>query len=267
MIEFLKSKPIPGVQAITPLEMYFMKTLFKFLAVLACSALFLTPVSLRAQDDSAPPPDSGDDQDVSFQTFYDQLGDQGTWVQTDDYGYVFQPNVNDPDWQPYSDGSWVDTDDGFTWVSDEPWAGPPTIMAAGPILTAWAGFWVPGYRWAPAWVSWRYGNGYCGWAPLPPETLYGAEYDEPGVQVGFGFHFGGDVDVSFHIGPGCYNFVRVEDMGERNYRHHIVDRHNNFAIINRTTNITNINITHGGGNNRGPREFHGIAAGGPPLMK
>ena len=27
--------------------------------------------------------------------------------------------------------------------------------------------WVPGSTWAPAWVSWREGGGYCGWALRP----------------------------------------------------------------------------------------------------
>jgi hypothetical protein len=28
--------------------------------------------------------------------------------------------------------------------------------------------WIPGIEWAPAWVSWRVGGGYIGWAPLAP---------------------------------------------------------------------------------------------------
>ncbi len=235
-----------------------MKTLLKSLVILTVLAFSFAPSMVRAQDDS----DSGD-QNVSFQTFYDQLGDQGSWIQTDDYGYVFQPNVTDSDWQPYSDGSWVDSDAGFTWVSDEPWGWATYHYGRWANIEGIGWVWVPGYRWAPAWVSWRYGGGYCGWAPLPPETLYGAEYGEPGAQFGFGFHFGGDVDVNFHIGAGYYNFVRIGDMGERNYRHHIVNRSNNFAIINHTTNITNLNVTSG--SNREPHHFRGIAAGGPPL--
>ena len=238
-----------------------MKTLLKSLAVLTVLAFSFAPISVRAQDDSG---GGDDDQGVSFQTFYDQLGDQGTWVQTDDYGYVFQPNVSDPDWQPYTDGGWVDSDAGYTWVSDEPWGWATYHYGRWVNIDGTGWVWVPGYRWAPAWVSWRYGGGYCGWAPLPPETLYGAEYGEPGVQVGFGFHFGGDVDVNFNIGPGYYNFIRVEDMGERNYRHHFVDRSQNFVIINHTNNITNINVTNGR-NNGGFRQFHGITSGGPPI--
>jgi hypothetical protein len=238
-----------------------MKILLKSLAILTVAALSFAPTFARAQDDS------GGGGTVSFQTFYDQLGNQGTWVQTDDYGYVFQPNITDSDWQPYSNGYWVETDEGFTWVSDEPWGWATYHYGRWANIDGMGWVWVPGYRWAPAWVSWRYGGGYCGWAPLPPETLYGAEYDEPRTRVGFGFHFGGDVDVSFHIGPGCYNFVRVEDMGERDYRHHIVNRYNNYTIINQTTNITNINVTNNNFNNNdgGSRRFNGVAAGGPPV--
>ena len=208
-----------------------MKILFKYAVVLTVLAFSLAPSLVRAQD--APPPgDQGDqsDQGASFQTFYDQLGDQGTWVQTDDYGYVFQPNVSDPDWAPYTNGHWVYTDEGWTWASDEPWGWATYHYGRWANIDGTGWVWVPGYQWAPAWVSWRYGGGYCGWAPLPPETFIGAEYGEPGVEVGIGFHFGGDVDVNFNIGPGCYNFVSVGDMGEPNYRGRYLDRSRNYTV-------------------------------------
>jgi len=228
-----------------------MKTFFKLLTFLAILAFSFTPALLRAQDD-------GDDQDVSFQTFYDQLADQGDWIQVDNYGYVFQPNVSDPDWAPYTDGAWVDSPAGFYWDSDESWGWATYHYGRWANIQGIGWVWVPGYRWAPAWVSWRYGDDYCGWAPLPPETLYGAEYDDSGVGVDF--HFGGDVDVSFGIGPECYNFVRIEDLGGRDYRHTRFHRDRNFEIINHTTNITNLNV-----HNRGGNRFDRIAAGGPPL--
>jgi hypothetical protein len=237
-----------------------MKTLSKFFAILTVLSLSFTPSLVRAQDEAPPPPDDqGDqsDQGASFQTFYDQLGDQGTWVQTDDYGYVFQPNVTDPDWAPYTDGNWVYTDAGWMWVSDEPWGWATYHYGRWANIDGMGWVWVPGYRWAPAWVSWRYGGGYCGWAPLPPGTFVGVDYSAVG-----GFHFGGDVDVSFGIGAGWYNFVRVGDMGERNYRGHFINRSNNFVIINKTTNITNINVSRNGG---AAANFRGVAVGGPPI--
>jgi len=43
-------------------------------------------------------------------------------------------------------------------------------------------FWVPGYVWGPAWVSWRWVNGYACWAPLGPRGyVYGRRW--PGWVV------------------------------------------------------------------------------------
>jgi hypothetical protein len=241
-----------------------MKNITPFFAIATLFALSLTPSLVRAQDVPPPPPSDdqsqGDqsDQGASFQTFYDQLGDQGTWVQTDDYGYVFQPNVTDPNWAPYSDGHWVYTDVGWTWVSDEPWGWATYHYGRWANIDGTGWVWIPGYRWAPAWVSWRYGGGYCGWAPLPPESFIGAEYGGSGGWASF--HFGGDVDVNFNIGAGCYNFVAVGDMGEPNYRGHYIDRSRNYTVINNTTNITNINVA--GGASSG---FRGVSVGGPAL--
>ena len=253
-----------------------MKTLVKSLASLVLLAFFTAPALVRSQDVPPPPPsdqanqappppgdqagpgDQGDqgDQGASFQTFYDQLGDQGQWVQTDNYGYVFQPNVQDPDWAPYTQGHWVYTDVGWTWVSNEPWGWATYHYGRWANIDGFGWVWVPGYRWAPAWVSWRYGGGYAGWAPLPPET----EYGQPGISVDLGFHFGGDVDVAFNIGAGCYNFVQVGYLGDPDYRGRYVNRYNNYTIINRTTNITNITVNRNAG-----RNFQGVNVGGPSL--
>jgi hypothetical protein len=245
-----------------------MKTLLKFLALFTVLALSFALNPVRAQD--APPPPSDDqggpsdqsDQGASFQNFYDQLSSQGNWVQTDNYGYVFQPDVTDPNWAPYTDGHWVYTDAGWAWVSDEPWGWATYHYGRWANIDGFGWAWVPGYRWAPAWVSWRFGGGYCGWAPLPPDTLFGAEYGQPGFNAWAVFHFGGDVDASFNIGPGCYNFVQVGDMGDPNYRGHYLNRSNNYVIINHTTNVTNININRNGG---ATNNFRGVAVGGPPI--
>ncbi|MCE0496402.1 MAG: hypothetical protein LV481_00450 [Methylacidiphilales bacterium] len=53
-----------------------------------------TPYEAPGQPQAPTPDQQGD---ASFQTFYDELSSQGTWVQSSDYGYVWQPDVNDPD--------------------------------------------------------------------------------------------------------------------------------------------------------------------------
>ena len=69
--------------------------------------------------------------------------------------------------QPYVDGSWDWTGDGWTWDSDEPWAW--TLHYGRWVLSPSFGWvWVPGDVWGPAWVDWFSGDGFVGWAPLSP---------------------------------------------------------------------------------------------------
>jgi hypothetical protein len=196
------------------------------------------PPDAQANDQGAPPDGSDAGGDVNFDTFYNNLSSQGNWVQTDNYGYVWQPGVQDPNWAPYTDGHWVYTDEGWTWVAgqDEPWGWATYHYGRWVNLDGTGWVWVPGYTWAPAWVSWRYGGGYCGWAPLPPTTFVGIDFG----GNGFGFQITGDCDTVFGIGPGYYNFVPVAFIGARDYRGHYANRNNNFTIINNTRNVTNI---------------------------
>ena len=53
------------------------------------------------------------------------------------------------------------------------------IMGAGATTSAMVGFGVPGDTWAPAWVEWRYGDRYVGWAPAGPTYSGGYAYGAP----------------------------------------------------------------------------------------
>ncbi len=100
--------------------------------------------------------------------FYAELNQYGQWVQTPQYGQVWIPNAG-PNFQPYAtNGHWVVTEYGNTWVSDYNWGWAPFHYGRWyqDRYRGWA--WVPGNVWGPAWVSWRSGGGYYGWAPLGP---------------------------------------------------------------------------------------------------
>lgn len=113
---------------------------------------------------------------VSYQSFYESLSPYGTWIDDPQYGYVFVPSV-DNDFRPYfTDGHWLMTEYGNTWVSDYAW-GWACFHYGRWIYNAYYGWvWVPGSEWGPGWVSWRWGGGYCGWAPLYPDYVYGAVF-------------------------------------------------------------------------------------------
>ncbi len=192
----------------------------------------------------------------------------GTWIQTDAYGYVWQPTINDPDWAPYTEGHWVYSDAGWTWASDESFGWATYHYGRWVNLNGIGWCWVPGYTWAPAWVSWRYGDGYCGWAPLPPDSFVGIDYGGDGIDINEGFHIGGDCDSYYDIGAGCYTFVPVIYLGYPNYRGRFINRYNNYAIINHTTNVTNLYVARNGApNGSGHGRFSNVTAGGPSFAQ
>src|SRR5207248_1104167 len=102
-----------------------------------------------------------------------QLDQYGDWRETSDYGYVWQPRqAQSRTWRPYTDGHWVYTDVGWTWISEEPFGWATYHYGRWTRLRNIGWVWVPGDEWAPAWVSWRKSNAYVGWAPLPPEARF-----------------------------------------------------------------------------------------------
>jgi hypothetical protein len=115
---------------------------------------------------------SPDDQNISF--FYESLYPYGNWFDIDG-DWCWQPNaaVISPDWAPYSSqGHWVDSDWGWCWVSDYSWGWAPFHYGRWFRHRTHGWCWVPDNEWGPAWVSWRRGDDYCGWAPLPLHTRY-----------------------------------------------------------------------------------------------
>jgi len=182
-------------------------------------------------------------QDVSVDFFYDNLSG-GSWIEVGNYGYCWQPDVavSDPSWRPYADGYWAYTDEGWTWVSYEDFGWATYHYGRWVRLADYGWVWRPGYDWGPAWVSWRFGGGYAGWAPLPPETE--VVYESRPLT--------GHLDVEFDIGPGYYNFVDVRYIGEPVLRSRIVDVNQNVTYINQTVNVTNITYKNKTVYNYGP---------------
>ena len=167
--------------------------------------------------------------EVDVGLFYDDLSPYGDWIEYDEYGRVWVPRVSH-DWRPYTRGRWVWTDEsGWLWVSDENfgWA----VFHYGRWLPdprhGWV--WVPGYEWAPAWVAWRSGGGYIGWAPLPPRATW---------QVGVGFRVGA-AQIDAWIAPQQYCFVEERAFVDPAVQRRIVPASDATTIINVTRNVTN----------------------------
>ena len=158
-------------------------------------------MALATSSAVAPPSDS---LNVSF--FYQSLYPYGNWVDVDGV-WCWQPNaaVVSTDWAPYCNrGHWVYTDWGWCWASDYSWGWAPFHYGRWLRHRQYGWCWVPDTQWGPAWVSWRRGDDYCGWAPLPP----GSQYVD-----GQGFYFGGSLagdDNEFNLTPDDYCFVPAD---------------------------------------------------------
>jgi hypothetical protein len=133
-----------------------------FAAVAGCAA------SVAQTDRRGPMPPPGNQIDLSY--FYESLSPYGEWFQDPSYGWCWTPYDVSADWRPYSDGHWEYTDYGWSWASNETWGWATYHYGRWFFDDSYGWSWVPGTEWAPAWVAWRYGDDYVGWAPLPPDA-------------------------------------------------------------------------------------------------
>lgn len=108
---------------------------------------------------------------VTVDTFVPYLAPYGAWLNVPGLGRVWRPASTSvgAGFYPYgSGGRWLYSDAGWVFESSYPfgWA----VFHYGRWLNdpfyGWC--WAPGTQWAPAWVSWRVGGPYIGWAPLSP---------------------------------------------------------------------------------------------------
>lgn len=193
----------------------------------------------QAQDVATlpPPPPEERPQEVTVNYFYDSLAPYGTWIDIDGYGRCWRPTVvaTYAGWRPYCHGGrWVWTDAGWYWYSDYSWGWAPFHYGRWFSHPRWGWCWMPGSVWGPAWVSWRYSDDYCGWAPLPPAAYY---------SPSFGFsYYGSSCGSSFSFGLGwnSFTFISYRHFHSRRYDRDCVPHHHAGNVYNNTTVVNNI---------------------------
>ena len=191
-----------------------MKTKIKLPAILLGLLLLLTGTTqnVKAQND-----------DVSLQSFYDELSPYGQWIKDPQYGYVWRPDVDQEEFRPYyTNGRWAMTEYGNTWVSNYDWGWAPFHYGRWVYNRYNNWVWIPDTVWGPAWVSWRSGGGYYGWAPLGPSISIG-------INIGRG---------GYRIPDMCWNFIPYNNIYYSNYPRYYGNRNRvyiqNTVIINNT---------------------------------
>ncbi|HTQ79541.1 MAG TPA: DUF6600 domain-containing protein [Thermoanaerobaculia bacterium] len=185
--------------------------------------------------------------------FKDQLAPYGQWVGHESYGEVFVPKV-DPTWRPYTNGSWSYTDQGWAWVAAESWGWGPFHYGRwfyDHNIGGWG--WVPGTVWSPAWVAWRQGGGYLGWAPLPPSAGFS---EEAGLDLG-----------GREIAPSFFTFVAEAALLAPHIATAILPTARNVAIVHNTANITNYTVVDHHIINHGVSAEHIEQVTGRPVVR
>ncbi len=169
---------------------------------------------------------------VSYNDFYQDLSNYGQWIDDPQYGYVWSPEV-DGSFRPYyTNGYWAMTEYGNTWVSQYQWGWACFHYGRWTYDNYYGWLWIPGTTWGPAWVSWRYGDGFYGWAALGPNYEYGSDYVCPN---------------------NWWVFIPPQYLYSGNYYHYWNGPHGNGHIIANTTFVNNTYVNNGTTYITGPR--------------
>lgn len=199
-----------------------MKNMIKLPAIILGLVLLLTGTTQKVMAQG---------EDVSMQSFYDELSPYGTWIQDPQYGYVWRPDVEQGDFRPYySNGRWAMTEYGNTWVSNYDWGWAPFHYGRWVYNRYNQWVWIPDTTWGPAWVSWRSGGGYYGWAPMGP---------------------GMNINVNFNIPDLWWVFIPQRNIYYDSFPRYYSRR--NVVIINNTTIINNTYVHNRRSYYTGPR--------------
>jgi hypothetical protein len=189
-------------------------------AILSAMLATAQPAASAPTDYDLNEPPSVEPSQVSLNYFQGQLAPYGNWIQLPGYGWCWQPAAVSRDslWRPYCDaGHWVYTDQGWFWASDYPWGDVVFHYGRWARQPGYGWIWVPDYTWAPSWVAWRQdqGDGYVGWAPLPPAARFVA---------GVGFSWGGRVvvDADFGLRASDFCFIGWDHYWDHNFRAYLL---------------------------------------------
>jgi hypothetical protein len=150
---------------------------------------------------------------------YSDLDDNGTWRDEPEYGHVWYPNEQeqDPEWAPYSTGSWNYVGPwGWTWVDYSPWGFAPFHYG-----------------------RWNYIGGAWGWCPGPAfgYPIYGPAF-VGFLGGGFGFGYGvGWFPLGF--GEPFHPWFRSSRIFVGNINVHNTFIRNTSVINNRNFNFAN----------------------------
>ena len=154
-------------------------------------------------------------------SFREALEPYGDWVPDSPYGTVWIPYALPAGWRPYTTGRWLSTDHGWMWLEEEPWGWAAFHYGRWAFDERLGWVWVPANTWAPAWVAWRHGQGYIGWAPLAPGVDWNGKPD----------------GLARDLDPSAWSFVRTREFGSIDVASSVLPVGRNVTLLPLTTNV------------------------------
>ncbi|UPT69892.1 MAG: hypothetical protein M0D53_12210 [Flavobacterium sp. JAD_PAG50586_2] len=180
------------------------------------------------------------DEPLTYQVFYDNLSPYGSWIEYPGYGHVWNPDIVN-DFSPYlTNGRWVATSAGWTWISDYRWGWAPFHYGRWFYDNRYGWLWIPGYEWSPAWVTWGTMNNYYCWAPLMPSVDVTIAFDN-WSPPDFYWHFCPHANITnthlHHVAvPGTRgNIHPIRNFQTTSIHHHYYATGPAFADVERET--------------------------------
>jgi hypothetical protein len=189
------------------------------------------------------------DAGASFGIFYSSLSPHGEWIFVDNDVYAWRPGRVASGWRPYLYGSWAWSDYGWYWLSEEPWAWATYHYGRWYYDEYYGWVWIPGYEWAPAWVEWRYGGDYLGWAPLGPYAI-------------FSMRFGVYYTRHWATPVSWWSFVPCGAMHHRDIHRYVYRTNEAARLIGRTRGAGSVRYEDGRIVSRGPERSYVERRGG-----
>ncbi|MGA9115540.1 MAG: DUF6600 domain-containing protein [Bacteroidota bacterium] len=190
----------------------------------------------------------------SFGIFYSSLEPHGRWIPVEGGFYAWQPIRVHPGWRPYFAGRWIWTELGWYWLSEEPWGWATYHYGRWHYDDYYGWVWIPGSEWAPAWVEWRFGDGFVGWAPLGPYALF---------DFAVGVHY----RVRWITPHFYWSFVDCGMLAIPSVHHHVHRHEGNRRYIGSTRPAGSVGVSRGRVLLRGPERSAVEAAAGAPVPR
>ena len=173
-----------------------------------------------------------------FGFFYSNLSPHGEWIEFNGGVHVWRPFNLPRQWRPYSLGRWEWTNEGWYWISDEPFGWIVYHYGRWFYDDFYGWVWMPDDVWAPSWVEWRSNDDCIGWAPLPPYAIF---------DFSLGLHYSQHWRAPEHY----WSFVRYDRFSHNFRQDDFLSKNDVHRVFGNTRAAERFEIEHDHVINRG----------------